>query len=143
MIILKELRYTTIHGVSVYVPFHARVTVIGGDSSSGKSFIKSTVRKVYNTRGKGIVVVYDYESPIDLDMLKALKNRLVIMDNVDLLLPKIEGLREYINKDFDNQYLFFMREDHGINANVNNYAELFTKGKLGYGVTLEAVYLYR
>ena len=141
--ILEELNYTTIHGVSVYIPFFDRITVIGGDSSSGKSFVKDTAKEAYNDIGVRIIEVFDYSSPVDLDMLKNLSGRLIIMDNADIFLRNDLDLRTHINRDGRNQYLLFMRTENGIDASADNYAELHEEGLLRVDKKLIAYYPYR
>jgi hypothetical protein len=135
---VKKLEYSTIHGISVYVPFYDRVTIIGGDSSTGKSFIKETAQSHYNDINKPRIEVFDYNHPIDLAVLKALKNRLIIIDNADLLLDGNRNVVDHINRDNSNQYLLFMRSHNGVEASTDNYAELRQEGN-----RIEAIYEYR
>jgi hypothetical protein len=139
--ILNELKYTTIHNITVTVPFYASITINGGNSSSGKSFIKDTVQEYYNDVDRRIVEVFDYKALIDLAILRSLKNRLIIVDNADILLPGNKAVCEYINEDADNQYLLFMRNENDIDASADNYAEL--QETVGTGKQLSAVYSYR
>jgi predicted RNA-binding protein (virulence factor B family) len=137
-VIVNELKYTTRHGVSVYIPFHDTITVIGGNSSTGKSFIKVTAQERYNDLNNRRIEVFDYKSPLDLQILRALKNKLIIIDNADIMLSENEAAVKHINGDNNNQYILFMRSENGIDVSIDNYAELQQNGK-----QLIAVYLYR
>jgi hypothetical protein len=136
--ILNELKYRTIHGVSVLVPFYDTITVIGGLSSSGKTFIKDTVQERYNDVNKRLVEVFDYKAPVDLAVLRSLKNKFKIIDNADILLSENSDVSVHINGDANNQYLIFMRCENDIDVSADNYAELQEVGNL-----LTAVYNFR
>lgn len=136
---INRLDYVVIpDNLSVSVPLFDRITVIGGDSSTGKSYIKDTARAYYNDEAKAPVVVFDYTQTVDLDVLRALKNRLIIIDNADILLDGKEEVSRHINSDNENTYLLFMRSENGIDTSIDNYAEL----RFNNGV-LEAIYEYR
>jgi len=134
---ISKIEYTTIHGVSVSVPLLDLVTIIGGDSSTGKSFIKDTVQEYYNDAEKAVIEVFDYKRPIDIAVLRALKDRLIIIDNADILLSGNEAVCQHISADKDNKYLLFMRGENGIDVSIDNYAELHQEGK-----KLTAIYEY-
>ena len=134
---VNELKYTTIHGVSVHVPFRDTITVIGGNSSSGKSFIKDTAPEYYNDETTAYIEVFDYRRAVDLAVLQALRNRLIIIDNADILLSGNEAVCKHINGDTNNQYLLFMRSENDIDVSIDNYAEIQEVGR-----QLKAVYPY-
>ena len=135
---IPKIEYTTIHGISVSVPLLDLVTIVGGDSSTGKSFIKDTVQEYYNDAEKAVIEVFDYKRPVDIAVLRALKNRLIIIDNADILLSDNAEVCKHINEDSYNRYLLFMRSENGIDVSADNYAELRQEGK-----KLTAVYEYR
>jgi hypothetical protein len=132
------MRYETALGVSVYIPFYGMVTVIGGDSSSGKSFVKDTAQVRYNDVGMSMVEVFDYKGPIDLSVLRACKGKLVIIDNANVLLDGNDAACKHINTDEHNQYLLFMRERNTVDISTDTYAELRQVGR-----KIEAVYPFR
>ena len=135
---IKNIEYTTMHGISVNVALHDQITVIGGDSSVGKTFLKDTIQEYCNGIDKLLVEVFDYKRPIDIGVLKAMRNKLIIIDNADILLDGNKDICAYINTDKHNQYLLFMRSENDIDVSVENYAELKRDGK-----RLFAAYDYR
>ena len=135
---IQQLEYTTFNGVSVCIPFHDQVTVIGGESSTGKSFIKDTAPEHYNDEIKTVIEIFDYKRTVDVNILQALKDKLIIIDNADVLLSENKAVCEHINRDKYNQYLLFMRSENDIDVSIDNYAELKSSGKM-----LTAVYEYR
>jgi uridine kinase len=126
------------HGVSVQIPLLDTIIVIGGNSSSGKTFIKDTATEFYNDEKTALIQVFDYKRTVDLSVMKALRNRLIIIDNADILLSENEDVSNFINTDTNNQYLLFMRDDNDVDFSVDNYAELQETGK-----QLKAVYPFR
>ena len=135
---ITELNYTTMYGVSVQIPLLDTIIVIGGNSSSGKTFIKDTAPEFYNDEKTALIEVFDYKRTVDLSVMKALRNRLIIIDNADILLSENEDVSNFINTDTNNQYLLFMRDDNDVDFSVDNYAELQETGK-----QLKAVYPFR
>jgi len=121
---LKKLEYSTPHKILVSVSLYDRITIIGGDSSTGKSFIKETSQEFYNDEEKTLIEVFDYRRTVDLAVLRALKNRLIIIDNADVILDGKDAICEHINSDSANMYLLFMRSENGIDVSIDNYAEL-------------------
>ena len=135
---ITELNYTTMHGVSVQIPLLDTIIVIGGNSSTGKTFIKDTAPEFYNDEKTSRIEVFDYKRTVDLAVMKALRDKLIIIDNADILLSENEEVSNFINTDTNNQYLLFMRDDNDVDYSVDNYAELQETGK-----QLKAVYPFR
>lgn len=94
-------------GIDIELEFNHRITVIGGDSASGKSFIWK-VLKAESVLKTLPVVCLNYECDDILEKLKTINKKLIVIDNADMLLNS--DCKEYIGDDANNQYLIFSRK---------------------------------
>ena len=120
-----KLKYKVLmHNIEIDVELRDSITIIGGDSSTGKSYLKTTAERHYNSQGIRKVEVFDSTRPLDIKILRSLKGRLIFIDNADILLDGKTDVQQHINKDTENRYVLFMRSENGIDASINEYAEL-------------------
>lgn len=76
--------------------FDDRITLVGGDSGTGKT------------------VLYDM-----LEDLKQCRNNFVVIDNADILMD--DEVRRFINFEFSNQYMLFLRNCDGLNVSDKSF----------------------
>lgn len=114
---------------SIEVELKDRLTIIKGDSGTGKSLLYKLIKERANKKvitidadkalvGNGDKTAYE----IVMGLLKGNSGHLVVIDNADIILNK--QLREYIAKDVKNQYIIFGRSTKYYNIGTNNVAYL-------------------
>ena len=99
----------------------ANLILISGDSGVGKSFVWQIFEndKAFDDR----VETINYKDQKDVSQkIKALKNKLIIIDNADVLLD--DELRKHIAFDADNQYIIFGRDPEYLYVTKANCKEL-------------------
>ena len=90
--------------------FNSRITVISGDSGTGKSFIYRAL--VNSSRAESVdglqTACFNYTN-VDFvsDNIRKCHGALIVIDNADIILSKED--RDYIIDDIDNQYIIFSR----------------------------------
>ena len=101
-------------------------TIIMGASASGKSLLCTRLHDIIMDRNTGLkpyeannVFVVNEDN---INKLKSIKNKLIIIDRADLLLNK--NMIDYINHDSNNRYLIFARKPLGINLSPNYFGRL-------------------
>ena len=133
-ILIKNIDFTDKNGVHFGVNLPGRVTVLSGDSATGKTLLwhrlKTQAIIDEDTLGvKDIIEIFTSDRNNDLEMVRHLKGKLIIIDNGDILLHGHKDLADYINCDFDNQYLIFSRGDTGISTNPKYRGKMIANGK--------------
>ena len=107
--------FSTIHS-SYIVDFYFKtnITILVGESGTGKTASFSFIRECMAVNPKILCLNYlDYQK----DMLKILQNaegKLIVIDNADILIN--DEVRKFINFEFSNQYLLFLRNCDGLNV---------------------------
>jgi ABC-type transporter Mla maintaining outer membrane lipid asymmetry ATPase subunit MlaF len=114
----RRLLLNTLDGISYDLELNGNIAVVGGDSGTGKTFLCKLIKerkKLAETSSEvtfvGNIEVFDLDSgPPSLDVLKALKNKLVVIDEADILLDGSVEVLNNINDDYiRNHYLIFSR----------------------------------
>jgi ABC-type dipeptide/oligopeptide/nickel transport system ATPase component len=125
-LLFERLKYTTNTGVSVNIELPERIVLIGGESGTGRSFVRKTALYHYNNLNINAepVSAFDNYNIATIGKLSILRNKLILLDNADLYLLDDSALCEYINWDLRNQYVIFPRTLNAITAPSNVYAEL-------------------
>lgn len=98
------------------------ITFIKGDSGTGKSAVFSFIEELAAEQKN--IKCYNY---LDLKTgyktaIKKSKNKLLVIDNADLLLD--DKMREYIARDKNNQYIIIGRNPKGLRLNYDEICEL-------------------
>lgn len=123
-----ELSYYNLH---FNFDLRGHLTIIDGDTSSGKSMFCELLTLIRcNDDRYADCQVFSYKYPFSLEILKALKNKLIIIDNGDILLN--EGIVEYIAGDYNNQYIIIARQPFDFGVSPNYYAEIQEKDNKFY-----------
>lgn len=118
--------FSTVHtSFIVNFTFTNNIIVLMGDSGTGKTAAFSFIRECMAINPKILCLNYlDYQKNIR-DMLKQAENRLIVIDNADILLD--DDTRKYISLDDKNQYLIIGRSPKNLFATKENLFELVSK----------------
>ena len=129
-------------GKEVYLHFRDRITVVRGDSGTGKSLIFQILRPLKVSEQYRNIECLNYESMSLLEtqdevlkQLEKYKNKLVVIDNAELLLNK--SSRTFIANDEDNQYVIIGRNIEGLGVMKKGFCRVVDEGK-----TIELQYEY-
>lgn len=105
--------------------FTNNITILTGDSGTGKTLAFSLIRECMAVNPKLLCINYlDYQSDIK-DMISRADGKLVVIDNADILLD--DYTRKYISLDDTNQYLIIGRNPKNLFATKENLFELVRK----------------
>lgn len=99
--------------------------IVSGTSASGKTLlcniiagIKGDLNSVKQYEATNIYLA----NQNSLEGIRAQENKLIIMDRADLLLDA--GMVDFINHDYKNRYLLFLRKPMGLEITPNHFAEM-------------------
>ena len=112
--------------------FTERITLVRGDSATGKTFLYQLLEDLRMTKEYQAVRLFNYKTEAFHDNLKKCKDNFVVIDNADLLLDDDD--RRFINFDASNQYMLFSRNCDGLNLSAGSFTIL---REAGYKVSLE------
>lgn len=117
--------------------FRDRLTVIMGDSATGKTLLY--LKLASESAFRDDIVCFNFTAKVDiLHEVKKRKNTLFVFDNADIILtPEI---KRYIQDDESNQYILFGRDTDDLRLAAINIAELVVIGneiKLNYFMMAE------
>lgn len=125
--------------VSFDIELRGFITVLGGISSSGKTFFVETLynqylnnsqelKSKYGLQGIQILNTLTLNDGIeDKEMISILKSRkgfLIVIDNADTILENRAALIEHISRDTSNQYIIMSRGGVNLRISPNHYSEL-------------------
>lgn len=101
--------------------FRDRLTVIMGDSATGKTLLY--LKLASESAFRDDIVCFNFTAKVDiLHEVKKRKNTLFVFDNADIILtPEI---KRYIQDDESNQYILFGRDTDDLRLAAINIAEL-------------------
>lgn len=124
---------TSIIGLKFKLKFKNELTLVNGDSGVGKTLLFKALMQ-HTAIYKNPIVFINYcmvlgDTGRIKDYLKASKNKLIVIDNADVLLTK--ELRVNIAMDASNQYLIFGRDVRGLGINERSIANLEIKDSIG------------
>lgn len=114
------------------------ITIIMGNSSSGKSLFYDLLEKEVNnynantsTSGADFSNIVLFNAKFNLPIipnLETLKGNVIVIDNFDYLRRKHPGLVDYINMDIDNQYVIIGRQVEGLFVDLHCVSEIQRNG---------------
>ena len=121
-------------GVHFNVELPGRITVVSGESGTGKTFLRKAIKDdaILNEELSGVedtVIEFSVTGNSDLNQIKNVEHKLIIIDNADILLEKYRDLVPCINSNFHNQYLILSRGETGIRTHPNYRGVLTANGK--------------
>lgn len=135
--IYSELRVETVNGYKFNLELRGHITLVGGDSASGKTFLVRAIKaKKFNTGIIGNsyesdirnVIIYDFTTGINEKLLENLSGKLIIIDNADIIVS--QTLADYIKADLKNQYLVFSRDSVDYHITPNYRATMMKDGNV-------------
>ena len=102
--------------------FDDRITLVGGDSGSGKTVIYEILEDLRLTDEYKAIKVFTYKSDHLFDSIIQCRDSFIVMDNADILMN--DETRKFINFEFSNQYLLFSRNCDGLNVSDKSFKVL-------------------
>lgn len=112
--------------------FDDRITLVGGDSGTGKTVLYEMLEDLRLTDEYKKIRLFNYRSDNLLDAIKQCRNSFIVIDNADILIN--DEVRRFINFEFSNQYMLFLRNCDGLNVSDKSFKAM----KLdNYRITLE------
>jgi len=108
------------------------VTVIWGDTSSGKSFFWQMLSMYKylpeNCESYSNIELLGYNSKIENVLTQT--GKLFVIDNADTLLQDKPNVVEHITVDYNNNYVIMSRCSFNFGVSPNHYATIVEKDKL-------------
>lgn len=108
---------------SYFLVFVDRITLVRGDSATGKTYLYQMLEDVRMTKEYQAIKLFNYKVEDFHDNLKKCRDRFVVIDNADLLLDDED--RSFINFDSSNQYMLFARNCDGLNLSAGSFMLLY------------------
>lgn len=105
--------------------FEDRITLVGGDSGTGKTVLYEILEDLKLTEEYKAIKLFNYKSDAFTETLKQCKNNFVVIDNADILIN--DDIRKFINFEFSNQYMLFLRNCDGLNVSDKSFKVLHFK----------------
>ncbi len=94
--------------------FDDRITLVGGDSATGKTVLYEMLEDLRLTDKYKAIKLFNYKSDNLVESIKQLRDSFIVIDNADILIN--DEVRKFINFEFSNQYMLFLRKCDGLNV---------------------------
>ena len=85
--------------------FDDRITLVGGDSGTGKTVLYEMLEDLRLTDEYKAIKLFNYKSDNFLETIKQCRDSFIVIDNADILID--DDIRRFINFEFSNQYMLF------------------------------------
>ena len=102
--------------------FDDRITLVGGDSATGKTVLYEMLEDLRLTDEYKAIKLFNYKTDNLLESMKQCKDKFIVMDNADILMD--DEIRKFINFEFSNQYMLFLRNCDGLNVSDKSFKVL-------------------
>ncbi len=102
--------------------FDDRITLVGGDSGTGKTVLYEILEDLRLTNEYKAIKLFNYKSDEFLEAMKRCRNNFIVIDNADILIN--DDIRKFINFEFSNQYMLFLRNCDGLNVSDKSFKVL-------------------
>ena len=99
--------------------FEDRITLVGGDSGTGKTVLYEILEDLKQIEEYNAIILFNYKTEDLLEKLKKCRNNFVVIDNADILID--DEIRSFINFEFSNQYMLFLRNCDGLNVSDQSF----------------------
>lgn len=99
--------------------FDDRITLVGGDSGTGKTVLYELLEDLKLTEQYKAIKLFNYKSDNFLETIKQCRNNFIVIDNADILIN--DDVRRFINFEFTNQYMLFLRNCDGLNVSDKSF----------------------
>lgn len=102
--------------------FDDRITLVGGDSGTGKTVLYEMLEDIRLTDEYSAIKLFNYRSDNFSEAVKQCRNSFVVIDNADNLIN--DEIRKFINFESSNQYMLFLRNCDGLNVSDKSFKVL-------------------
>lgn len=102
--------------------FDDRITLVGGDSGTGKTVLYEMLEDLRLTDEYKAVKLFNYKSDNLLESIKQCRDSFIVIDNADILID--DEIRRFINFEYSNQYMLFLRNCDGLNVSDKSFKVL-------------------
>jgi hypothetical protein len=102
--------------------FDDRITLVGGDSGTGKTVLYEMMGDLRLTDEYKAIKLFNYKSDNLLKSLKQCRDSFIVIDNADILIN--DEVRKFVNFEFSNQYMLFLRNCDGLNVSDKSFKVL-------------------
>ena len=85
--------------------FDDRITLVGGDSGTGKTVLYEMLEDLRLTDEYKAIKLFNYKSDNLSESIKQCRDSFIVIDNADILIN--DEVRRFINFEFSNQYKSF------------------------------------
>ena len=107
---------------SYNLEFDDRITLVGGDSGTGKTFLYGLLKDIRLTEEYNAIKLFNYKSDDFLEAIKQCRNNFIVIDNADCLIN--DDVRRFINFELSNQYMLFLQNCDGLNVSDKSFKVL-------------------
>lgn len=106
--------------------FDDRITLVGGDSGTGKTVLYEMLEDLRLTEEYRAIKLFNYKTDQMLESLEKCRNNFIVIDNADILIN--DEIRRFINFECSNQYLLFLRNCDGLNVSDKSFKVMKLEG---------------
>ena len=110
---------------SYELSFDDRITLVGGDSGTGKTVLYEMLEDVRLTKQYNAIKLFNYKSENMKESLMKCRDCFIVIDNADIQID--DDIRRFINFEFSNQYMLFLRNCDGLNVSDKSFKILKLK----------------
>ena len=107
---------------SYNLEFDDRITLVGGDSGTGKTVLYQMLEDVRLTDEYSAIRLFNYKSDNFSEAIQQCRDSFIVVDNADYLIN--EDVRRFINFELSNQYMLFLRNCDGLNVSDKSFKVL-------------------
>ena len=102
--------------------FDDRITLVGGDSGTGKTVLYEMLEDIRLTDVYRAIKLFNYKSDDFSESIRQCRDRFIVVDNADTLID--DDVRRFINFEPSNQYMLFLRNCDGLNVSDKSFKVL-------------------
>lgn len=102
--------------------FNDRITLVGGDSGTGKTVLYEVLEDLKLTEDYQAIRLFNYRTDDFSQALMQCRNCFIVIDNADILIDDED--RSFINFECSNQYMLFSRNCDGLNVSDKSFKVL-------------------
>lgn len=102
--------------------FEDRITLVGGDSGTGKTVLYGMLEDLRLTDQYKAMKLFNYRSDNFLELMKQCRDNFIVVDNADIMID--DEVRKFINFEFSNQFMLFLRNCDGLNVSDQSFKVL-------------------
>ncbi len=102
--------------------FDDRITLVGGDSGTGKTVLYEMLEDIRLTDEYRAIKLFNYQSDNFVEAIKQCRDNFIVIDNADCLMN--DAVRRFINFELSNQYMLFLRNCDGLSVSDKSFKVL-------------------